>query len=95
VLPAGLAPAAGLEWRIDEEATMPIYEYACKACGHEFETLVRSGNVPDCPTCHSTDLDKKLSVFATGGSSADATPVAAGSCGGCPHAGGAGTCRFD
>ena len=44
---------------------MPIYEYACNKCGQEFETLVRSGTVPDCPGCRSTDLEKKLSVFAT------------------------------
>ena len=44
---------------------MPIYEYACKQCGQEFETLVRSSTVPDCPSCRSTDLEKKLSVFAT------------------------------
>jgi len=35
---------------------VPIYEYACRSCGHEFETLVRSGNVPDCRTCHFVTL---------------------------------------
>ena len=39
---------------------MPIYEYTCGKCGHEFETLVRSDAVPDCPHCHSTDLAKRL-----------------------------------
>ena len=68
---------------------MPIYEYACNGCGHEFETLVRSGAVPDCPTCRSTDLSKKLSVFATASSTADAAP-AAGPCGSCGHPGGPG-----
>ena len=71
---------------------MPIYEYACGQCGHEFETLVRSGSEPDCPSCHSTDLAKKLSVFATGTSNAGAAPMPAGPCGSCGHPGGPGSC---
>lgn len=74
---------------------MPIYEYACSKCGHEFETLVRSGTVTDCPNCHSTDLEKKLSVFATMGSAAEAAPVTAGPCGSCGHPGGPGACRLN
>jgi putative FmdB family regulatory protein len=74
---------------------MPIYEYACNKCGHEFETLVRSGTVPDCPGCRSTDLAKKLSVFATAASTAEAAPVAAGPCGSCGHAGGPGACGLN
>ncbi len=71
---------------------MPIYEYACNACGHEFETLVRGGTPPGCPTCHATDLAKKLSVFAT--STAEAGP-AMGPCGTCGNPGGPGSCAFD
>jgi putative FmdB family regulatory protein len=74
---------------------MPIYEYACNKCGNEFETLVRSSTVPDCPSCHSTDLEKKLSVFATAASTADAAPVAAGPCGSCGHPGGPGSCALN
>ena len=43
---------------------MPMYEYACHDCGREFEALVRSDTVPECPGCHSKNLDKLLSVFA-------------------------------
>jgi len=55
---------------------MPIYEYACAACGSEFEKLVReSSPAAECPNCHSTDLRKKLSAFAAlssaAGSAAD------------------------
>lgn len=71
---------------------MPIYEYACKQCGHEFETLVRSGTVPDCPGCRSTDLAKKLSVFATGVATGEAAPALPGPCGSCGHPGGPGSC---
>ena len=72
---------------------MPIYEYACHKCGHQFETLVRSSTVPDCPNCRSTDLEKKLSVFATAGSSAQAAP--AGPCGSCGHPDGPGACALN
>ena len=37
---------------------MPIYEYACKACGHEFETLVLGETKPECPSCQSRDLER-------------------------------------
>ena len=74
---------------------MPIFEYACNKCGHEFETLVRSSSAPDCPTCHSTDLEKKLSVFATAGSTAETAPVAGGPCGSCGHLGGPGACGLN
>ena len=41
---------------------MPIFEYECRACGHEFEQLVRAGDVPACPSCQATDLEKLLSL---------------------------------
>jgi putative FmdB family regulatory protein len=71
---------------------MPIYEYACRKCGHEFETLVRSGSVPECPSCHATELAKKLSVFATGNSAGESALAAPGPCGSCPHSGNPGAC---
>jgi putative FmdB family regulatory protein len=74
---------------------MPIYEYACKSCGREFETLVRGGTAPDCPDCHSTDLAKKLSVFATGGATADAAARIPGPCGTCGHPDGPGSCALN
>ena len=59
---------------------MPIHEYACRACNHQFETLVRSSETPSCGSCGSTELDKKLSVFATQGAAA-AVPLGCGTCG--------------
>ncbi len=80
---------------------MPIFEYACRKCGHEFETLVRSDSVPGCPGCSSTELEKKLSVFATAGAAANArvrsTNAAAqlpGPCGSCGHPDGPGACAL-
>ncbi|MHB0955980.1 MAG: FmdB family zinc ribbon protein [Pirellulaceae bacterium] len=43
---------------------MPIYEYVCRKCRHEFETLVRGDEQPECPKCRDTRLDKLLSVPA-------------------------------
>ena len=41
---------------------MPIYEYECKTCGHEFERLIRTGDVPSCPSCNSQELTRLLSL---------------------------------
>jgi putative FmdB family regulatory protein len=46
-------------------AAMPIYEYACRACGHEFEALVRASDQPACASCGSKELQKKLSTPTT------------------------------
>jgi putative FmdB family regulatory protein len=43
---------------------MPIYEYACRSCAHEFEQLVRTGDTPACPSCKSVDLERLLSLSA-------------------------------
>jgi putative FmdB family regulatory protein len=41
---------------------MPIYEFACKACGHRFELLVRKDTVLACPSCEDQDLERLLSL---------------------------------
>jgi putative FmdB family regulatory protein len=66
---------------------MPIFEYACRACGHEFETLVRGAEAPSCAKCASAELEKKLSVFSQ---SKESTPVGA-----CGHPGGPGSCALN
>jgi putative FmdB family regulatory protein len=43
---------------------MPIHEYRCTACAHEFEALVRTGDAPSCPQCASTGLERLISAFA-------------------------------
>lgn len=43
---------------------MPIYEYSCKQCGREFETLVRAGSTPACPACAGTELERRHSLPA-------------------------------
>ncbi|MDD2608078.1 MAG: zinc ribbon domain-containing protein [Giesbergeria sp.] len=73
---------------------MPIYEYACQDCGHAFETLVRSGSAPECPQCHSQQLAKQLSVFATTNEAARTVPLPSNPCGSCHSPGGPGACPF-
>ena len=41
---------------------MPIYEYDCSACGHEFELLVRHDTRVACPECDNEDISKRLSL---------------------------------
>jgi putative FmdB family regulatory protein len=44
---------------------MPIFDYRCIRCSHEFELLVlRTSPVPACPSCDSQDLEQLLSGFA-------------------------------
>jgi putative FmdB family regulatory protein len=43
---------------------MPLYDFRCRTCGHEFETLVRTGDSPSCPECRGSDLERLLSTFA-------------------------------
>lgn len=54
---------------------MPLYDFICRACRHEFEALVRAGSEPSCPACHGTDLDRQLPTFAV--SSSERTRAAA------------------
>ena len=45
---------------------MPIFEYPCRACGHQFEFL-KLPTTPDaarCPACQGEDLERLLSGFA-------------------------------
>ena len=43
---------------------MPLYDFACRACGNRFELLVRAGNHPACPACNGADLERLLSLPA-------------------------------
>ena len=59
---------------------MPLYEYECRQCGHEFEALVIGARKPVCPRCKSDDLEKRVSRFGTA-ASATGGWSRAGSCG--------------
>ena len=51
---------------------MPIYEYACRSCEHQFESIQKASEAPlrDCPECGEATLKKLLSapVFRLKGS---------------------------
>ena len=48
---------------------MPIYEYSCRGCSHQFEALVRGSAVPACPECHGAELDRVFSLSAVASTS--------------------------
>ena len=43
---------------------MPIYEYECRACGHQFEALQKVSDAPlrKCPECGKPQLRKLMSA---------------------------------
>ena len=75
---------------------MPIFEYICQECQHEFEALVFGKQKAECPKCESKKLEPQLSVFAvsskSGGSGQPSMP--AGPCGSCGDPNGPGSCSM-
>ena len=74
---------------------MPIFEYICKECDHQFEALVYGKQKAACPKCHTTKLAPQLSVFAVsakGASAASSRSSAPGACGNCGDPRGPGSC---
>lgn len=44
---------------------MPLYDFRCRACGHQFEALVRPPEKSIlCPACQQADVERLLSAFA-------------------------------
>lgn len=43
---------------------MPIYEYRCEECGHQFDALQKISEDPltECPACHQPALKKLVSA---------------------------------
>ena len=52
---------------------MPLFDFQCRACGRQFEALVRPQDTegPRCTSCGSADLERLLATFAV--SSAEQT----------------------
>jgi putative FmdB family regulatory protein len=44
---------------------VPIFEFRCGRCAHEFEKLVTGGATPPCPKCGGRRVEKKFSVFGS------------------------------
>ncbi len=73
---------------------MPIFEYICQECQHEFETLVFGRDKAKCPKCLSQKLTPQLSVFAVSAKSSANPSAGAGACGSCGDPRGAGACAL-
>jgi putative FmdB family regulatory protein len=67
---------------INQESTMPLYEYVCPDCGQEFEkrmSFSQASETPACPNCNGTNTRKKISLFSSSGSSGSS--LGSSSCG--------------
>lgn len=73
---------------------MPIFEYICKECDHQFEALVYGSEKASCPKCHSKKLAPQLSVFAVSAKSSSGSSRSAGACGTCGDPRGPGACSM-
>ena len=74
---------------------MPLYEYSCKECAHQFEVLVRNSDAPECPACHAKTLERRFSVFAAHTATAAPGSAAPGPCGSCGDPRGPGGCSLN
>lgn len=43
---------------------MPLFEFRCTACEHDFELLMRAGERAACPHCGAGSVEKLLSETA-------------------------------
>jgi putative FmdB family regulatory protein len=73
---------------------MPIFEYICKECNHEFEALVFGRDKAICPKCKSKSLSLQLSVFAAPAKAVAGTASEPGACGTCGDPRGPGSCSL-
>lgn len=73
---------------------MPIFEYVCQECHHEFETLVFGRDKAKCPKCESRKLMPQLSVFAVSAKRSSSSLPSTGECGSCGDPRGPGACSM-
>jgi putative FmdB family regulatory protein len=65
---------------------VPLFEYECDACHHQFEALVIGDRKPVCPKCKSDRLTKRVSALGFAG----AGGLSSGRSSGCGSTGGGG-----
>ena len=73
---------------------MPIFEYICQGCDHQFEALVYGDAKAECPNCHGQKLTPQLSVFAVSTKASSSTRSSTGACGSCGDPRGPGACTL-
>jgi putative FmdB family regulatory protein len=54
---------------------MPLYEYVCEECEHEFEALVFGAEDVECPECKGHKVQKQWSVPARPQAESTALPM--------------------
>jgi putative FmdB family regulatory protein len=78
---------------------MPIYEYICRSCEKQFEAIVSSERVAECPACKSQELEQQLSAFAVGAPKGkgrfEKSAPSASPCGSCGDPRGPGSCSMN
>ncbi len=65
---------------------MPMYEYACRACGKRFDEMRRMAErlqAPPCPQCGSEETELAISAPAVFGGGGGGAPSNYGSSGNC------------
>ncbi len=71
---------------------MPIFEYICQECRHQFEALVYGKEKAECPKCHAKKLETQLSTFAVSAKGSSSSAASMGACGSCGDPRGPGAC---
>ncbi|MBT8356460.1 MAG: zinc ribbon domain-containing protein [Desulfobacterales bacterium] len=70
---------------------MPIYEYHCENCSHDFEYLVFGSEKPGCPSCNSKTVAKQMSacgfVSKTASGETVSSSASSSACSGCAATG--------
>ena len=41
---------------------MPLWDFICQDCEHEFEALVRGETAASCPKCESENLERQMAL---------------------------------
>jgi putative FmdB family regulatory protein len=59
---------------------MPIFEYRCESCGHNFEAILFGAQAPECPKCHTEKLEKQRSAASAAGCGKPSCCMGAGGC---------------
>ncbi len=63
---------------------MPIFEYHCQGCEHDFEQIVFNSKTKiKCPRCESGKVQKKMSAFGIKTGSKYVASSGAGGCSSC------------